>query len=330
MKKIALLLALVMVAMFAFASCAGTQDAETITKIRVATGGSTGTYYAYGMAMGSVLQEQTGLTFDVQSTGASKANIQLIQAGEADMAVVQNDVMYYAYTGTDLFEGAQTQDFAAIGTLYPELCQIIASKASGIESIADLKGKRVSVGDAGSGVEFNAKQILEAYGIDMNADIDKQNLGFGPSADALRDEKIDAFFCVAGIPTTAITDLAMGTEIVVLSVEDKEFDKLTEKYDFYTKQIIPAGTYTGVEEDVQTVAVMATYIVDADLPEDVVYNITKAIFDNKDAIAAAHAKGAELDSAKAVEGIAAVPFHAGAVKYFTEIGVMEAEAPAAE
>ncbi len=326
MKKIALLLALVMVAMFAFAAC--TEAGESITKITVATGGNTGTYYAYGMAMGPVLQEKTGLTFDVQSTGASKANIQLIQAGEVDMAVVQNDVMYYAYTGTDLFEGAQTQDFAAIGTLYPELCQIVASKASGIESIADLEGKRVSVGDAGSGVEFNAKQILEAYGIDMNADIEKQNLGFGPSADALRDEKIDAFFCVAGIPTTAITDLAMGTDITVLSVEDAEFEKLTEKYDFYTKQIIPAGTYTGVEEDVQTVAVMATYIVDKDLPEETVYNITKAIFDNKEEIAAVHIKGEELDSAKAVEGIAAVPFHAGAVKYFTEIGVMEAEADA--
>lgn len=332
MKKIALLLALVMVAMFAFSACSGegASDAEAITKITVATGGNTGTYYAYGMAMGPVLQEKTGLTFDVQSTGASKANIQLIQAGEVDMAVVQNDVMYYAYTGTDLFEGAQTQDFAAIGTLYPELCQIVASKSSGIESVADLKGKRVSVGDAGSGVEFNAKQILEAYGIDMNADIEKQNLGFGPSADALRDEKIDAFFCVAGIPTTAITDLAMGTDIVVLSVEDAEFEKLTDKYDFYTKQIIPAGTYKGVEEDVQTVAVMATYIVDKDLPEDVVYNITKAIFDNKDEIAAAHKKGEELDSTKAVEGIAAVPFHAGAIKYFTEIGVMGADEEAAE
>ena len=149
MKKIALLLALVMVAMFAFASCAGTQDAETITKIRVATGGNTGTYYAYGMAMGPILAEKTGLTFDVQSTGASKANIQLIQAGEADMAVVQNDVMYYAYTGTDLFAGAQTQDFAALAVLYPELCQIIATKDSGIKTVADLKGKNVSVGDAG-------------------------------------------------------------------------------------------------------------------------------------------------------------------------------------
>ena len=323
MKKIALLLALVMVAMFAFASCAGTQDAETITKIRVATGGNTGTYYAYGMAMGPVLAEKTGLTFDVQSTGASKANIQLIQAGEADMAVVQNDVMYYAYTGTDLFTGEQTQDFSAMAVLYPELCQIIASKESGIKTVADLAGKRVSVGDAGSGVEFNAKQILAAYGIDMNEGIQKQNLGFGPSADALRDGKIDAFFCVAGIPTTAITDLAMGTEITVVAVEDDKFAELSNQYGFYTQQVVPAGTYNGMEEDVKTVAVMATYIVDNDLPEKAVYDLTKAMFENKDAIAAAHVKGAELNAQTAIDGIPAeVPLHPGAAKYYKEIGVL--------
>ncbi len=329
-KSIALLLALLMTATVALVSCTkpqttdGEQDENAVAeKIVLATGGNTGTYYAYGMAMGQVLQEKTGITFDAQSTGASKANIQLIQTEEADMAVVQNDVMYYAYTGTDLFEGAQTQDFSAVATLYPELCQIIASKSSGITSVADLAGKRVSVGDAGSGVEFNAKQILAAYGIDMNKDIEKQNLGFGPSADALKDEKIDAFFCVAGIPTTAITDLAISNEITVVPVDDDKFEALAAEYGFYTQQVIPADTYTGMTEDVKTVAVMATYIVDNDLSEETVYQITKAMFENKDAIAAAHKKGEELDSAKAVEGIPAdVPFHAGALKYYKEIGVI--------
>lgn len=331
MKRIlAFTLALLMVC-FMFAGCGnkteGDQDANASAvadKIVLATGGNTGTYYAYGMAMGPILQEKTGIKFDVQSTGASKANIQLIQIGEADMAVVQNDVMYYAYTGTDLFEGAQTQDFAAVATLYPELCQIIASKASGITSVADLKGKSVSVGDAGSGVEFNAKQILAAYGIDINKDINKQNLGFGPSADALKDEKIDAFFCVAGIPTTAVTDLAMSNDIVVVPVDDDKFAALSEQYGFYTQQVIPATTYNGMTEDVKTVAVMATYIVDKDLSEETVYQITKSIFENKDAITAAHAKGAELDVTKAVEGIPSeTPFHAGALKYFKEAGVIE-------
>ncbi len=295
----------------------------SVDKIVLATGGNTGTYYAYGMAMGPILAEKTGIKFDVQSTGASKANIQLVQVEEADMAVVQNDVMYYAYTGTDLFTGEQTTDFAAVAVLYPELCQIIATKDSGIKTVADLKGKRVSVGDAGSGVEFNAKQILAAYGIDMSADIQKQNLGFGPSADALKDGKIDAFFCVAGIPTTAITDLAMNNEITVVAVEDEKYEALAKQYGFYTQQIVPADTYSGMTEDVKTVAVMATYIVDKDLPEDVVYDITKAIFENKEAIAAAHVKGTELDVNKAIDGIPAeVPLHPGAKKYYKEVGVI--------
>lgn len=322
-KSIALILAVLMMATVLFVGCTKQEANEDglASKIVLATGGPTGTYYAYGMAMGQILQEKTGITFDVQSTGASKANIQLIQAGEADMALVQNDVMYYAYTGTDLFAGEQTQEFAAVATLYPEFCQIIASKASGISSVYDLKGKVVSVGDAGSGVEFNAKQILAAYGIDMENDITKQNLSFGDSANALKDEKIDAFFCVAGIPTTAITDLAMSNEIVVVPVDDEHFGALKDAgYGFYTQQTVPAATYNGMTEDVKTVAVMATYIVDKDLSEATVYEITKNIFENKDVIAASHAKGAELDSVKAVEGIEGVPFHAGAEKYFKEIG----------
>lgn len=318
-KSIALILALLTTATVFLSSCGNKAE-----KIILATGGNTGTYYGYGMAMGPILQEKTGIKFDVQSTGASKANIQLVDMKEANMAVVQNDVMYYAYTGTDLFEGTEIKGFSAVATLYPELCQIVASEASGIKTVADLAGKRVSVGDAGSGVEFNAKQILAAYGIDIDKDINKQNLGFGPSADALKDDKIDAFFCVAGIPTTAITDLAMGMDITLVPVDDDKFDALSSQYDFYTRQTIPAGTYNGVDEDVKTAAVMATYIVSNDLSEDTVYKITKAIFENKDEIAAAHVKGNELDSAKAVEGIPdVVPMHAGAAKYFKEIGVIE-------
>ena len=326
-KTLSLVLAVLFVCATVLTGCQNTPAAgageTTVDKIVLATGGNTGTYYGYGMAMSSILADKTGIAFDAQPTGASKANIQLIQLDEANMAVVQNDVMYYAYTGTDLFTGEQTQDFAAMAVLYPELCQIIASKESGINTVADLAGKRVSVGDAGSGVEFNAKQILAAYGIDINSGIQKQNFGFGPSADALKDGKIDAFFCVAGIPTTAITDLALNNEIAVVEVEDEKFAELSAQYGFYTQQVIPAGTYNGVDEDKKTVAVMATYIVDKDLPEEVVYNITKAMFENKDAIAAVHTKGAELDVNKAVDGIPAeVPLHAGAAKYYKEVGVI--------
>lgn len=290
--------------------------------VNLATGGNTGTYYSFGTAVGQILGSKAGVSFNIQSTGASKANIQLIDAKEVDMAIVQNDVMDYAYNGTDLFaaDGA-VKGFSAMAAVYAEVVQIVADPASGIETIADLKGKNVSVGDAGSGVEFNAKQILEAYGITFN-DINKQNLSFAASADAFKDAKIDAFFCTAGAPTTAIMDLVTSKDIKILGVDEATADKLISAHPFYTAYDIPAGTYKGVDEDIRTVAVKATFIVSNELSEDLVYKLTKALFENKDAIASAHAKGKELDPQYAVDGIS-IPFHKGAEKYFKEIGILK-------
>ncbi len=284
------------------------------------TGGTTGTYYAYGGVLANILNgKMSTAQINVQSTGASKANIFLIDDKEADLAIVQNDVMDYAFNGSDLFaeDGAVTS-FSSVAGLYAEVCQIVAS--GDIKSIADLKGKRVSVGDAGSGVEFNARQILEAYDISFD-DIEVNNLGFGDSADAIKDGKIDAFFCTAGAPTTAIVELATTKAINLLEVDDEHAAKLIESYPFYTKYSIPGGSYGGVDADVQTVAVKATLIVSNDASEDAIYELTKAIFENKDAITESHAKGAELDTAYAVEGIS-VPFHPGAEKYFKEVGAL--------
>jgi TRAP transporter TAXI family solute receptor len=285
----------------------------------MATGGNQGTYYAFGSAVGQILTEKTKIPIIVQSTGASKANIQLIAGGEVELAIVQNDVMDYAYRGVDLFEGSKTNDFATMAAIYAEVCQVVANPAAGIKTIADLKGKSVSVGDAGSGVEFNARQILEAYGITF-ADINKQNLSFGASADALRDGKIDAFFCVAGAPTTAITELAINKEILLLEVDDTHAAQLIAKYPFYTQFPISQGSYRNMASDIKTVAVKATFIVSNKLNEDTVYQLTKALFENKPEIEAAHDKGKELSVAYAVEGIS-VPFHPGAAKYFKEAGV---------
>jgi len=292
------------------------------TVVKLATGGNTGTYYSYGTAVGQIIGGKEDISFNIQSTGASKANIQLIDAGEVDMAIVQNDVMDYAYNGTDLFmeDGAVT-GFSAMAAVYAEVVQIVANPSSGITSIADLKGKSVSVGDAGSGVEFNAKQILEAYGITFE-DINKQNLSFSASADAYKDGKIDAFFATAGAPTNAIMDLVTSKDITILDIDDEVAQTLMESYPFYTVYDIPGGTYTGVEEDVTTLAVKATFIVSNDLDEDTVYAMTKALFENKDEITSAHAKGKELSEAYAVAGIS-IPFHKGAEKYFKEAGALK-------
>ena len=317
MKKVLLSAAVLFIA-FGIIACKGKAKVE---QIRLATGGTTGTYYAYGTALAQILNEKTGVPITVQSSGASKANIQLMDSGDVELAMVQNDVMDYAWKGVDLFTGEQTQKFNAMAALYAEVCQVVANPAAGIRTIADLKGKNVSVGDAGSGTEFNARHILEVYGITFD-DIKKQNLGFGPSADALRDNKIDAFFCVAGAPTPAIVDLAMNRDIVVLNVDDARAAQLAGKYPIYTQFPISAGSYRGQSGDIKTVAVKATFIISPKISEDTVYKLTKALFENKAQIITAHAKGAELSTTYAVEGVS-VPFHPGAIKYFKEAGVMK-------
>jgi len=288
------------------------------TTLKMASGGTTGTYYAYCGAVSQVLSSKiSNLSFDVQSTGASKANIYLVADKEADIAIVQNDVMYYAYNGIDLFDGEKVEGFSAMAGCYAEVWQIVSNKS--VASIEDLRGKRVSVGDVGSGCEFNARQILEAYGMTFD-DIEVHNLSFADSATALKDDKIDAFFCVAGAPTTAIVELSTSNDINLLEVDDEHAAILIEKYPFYTTYKVPGGTYSKIGSDVQTVAVVATFIVSDNLSEDLVYKMTKALFENKAEIAQAHPKGAELDPEYAVSGIS-IPMHPGAEKYFKEIGV---------
>ncbi len=327
-KKTLLVLVLAFAMIFTLTACGSsdTAPADNASALsgqtfNVGTGGNTGTYYAYGTAIGQVIGDACGATFTIQSTGASKANIQLIDSGDIQLALVQNDVMDYAYNGTDLFseDGAVTS-FGAIATLYPEVVQIVVNDDSDIESVADLAGKNVSVGDAGSGVEFNATQILAAYDMTFE-DISKQNLSFGDSADALKDGKIDAFFCVAGAPTTAIMDLATTNDIDLLTIDEEHAAALIEKYPFYTEYTIDAGSYNGVDEDAVTLAIKATLIGSSELSEDVVYELTKAIFENKEDITVAHEKGSYLDTEYAVEGVS-IPFLPGAEKYFKEAGVM--------
>lgn len=281
------------------------------------TGGTTGTYYAFGTATAKILSEKTEIPIYVQSSGASKANIQLLGMGRIDIAIVQNDIMDYAWRGVDLFSGEGNTSFSCIAALYPEVCHVVANPASGIECIEDLRGKKISVGDSGSGGEINARQILEIYGITFN-DIHKFNYSFGASADALKENKIDAFFCVAGPPTPAIATLASEKEIAILEIDRAA--ELIRKYSFYSRHTLPAGSYEGQDGDIKTVTVKSALIAGSKVPVGTVYTLTKALFENKELIAAAHVKGNDLSPSYALEGIS-VPFHSGAIKYYKEIGV---------
>lgn len=286
----------------------------------LATGGTSGTYYAFGGVLANLWNTKIeNMNVTAQSTGASAENLRLINNADAEYAIVQNDVMDYAYNGKDMFEGQKLPNIASVGTLYPEVVQIAASSSSGIKTINDLRRKRVSVGDAGSGVEFNAKQILESYGITF-ADIQKNNLSFKESAEGLQNGTLDACFVTAGVPNAALQELAFTAGLNLIPVSGAEADKTCDNYKYYTKTIIPAGTYKGTDVDTEALSIKATLIVNKNLDENTVYEMTKALFSNIEELGQAHAKGKEVSAQSAVTGIS-VPFHAGALKYYKEIGI---------
>ena len=311
-RLIAIVLALVLA--LSLAACGG-----GASKMTMGTGGTAGTYYAYGGVLGQYIKNHADIEVVVVSTDGSKANIQSIDAGDYQLGTVQSDVLAYAWEGTRSFESeGKIDSFRVVAGLYAEAVQLITMDES-IKSVADLKGKSVSIGAPGSGVYFNAIDVLAAAGL-TEQDIKAQYQSFGDSTEALKDGKIDAAFIVAGPPTPAITELVTTSDAYLVPIDGKIAETVMANCPYYTEYTIPAGTYKGTDKDVKTVAVKATLIVDASLDETTVYNITKAIFDNVEAITAENAKGAELSIETATEGMTA-PFHAGAAKYYAEKGV---------
>ncbi len=311
-KRFIAILALALCALMCFTSCGG-------AAMIMGTGGTQGTYYGYGGVLGQYIKNHAGINVNVVSTDGSKANIQSIDSGDYQLGTVQSDVMAYAWAGTNSFaEDGAVQSFRVVAGLYAEAVQLITMDPN-IKSVADLAGKSVSIGAPGSGVYFNAIDVLAAAGLTEN-DIQAQYQSFGDSTEALKDGKIDAAFIVAGAPTPAITELASTTDAYLVPIDGEIADAIMASCPYYTVYTIPAETYPKQTEDIQTVTVKATLIVDADASEEDVYNLTKAIFDNMDAIAAEHGKGAELSIENATSGMTA-PFHKGAAKYFAEKGV---------
>ena len=283
--------------------------------LRFVTGGESGTYYAYGNVLGQYATNgDYGVGVTALSGNGSQANVQALQDGDADIAFCQADVLAYAHDGTNLFEGAGYEDFSVVADLYQEQVQIVTCDPN-IKTVADLAGKTVSVGAAGSGVYFNAVDVLGAYDLTMD-DISPVYQSFADSADSLKDEKIDAAFIVAGAPTTAVTDLATTKAVYLVSMDDAHVEKLMAESPYYSKSIIPADTY-GTEGPVTTVSVGAVIIVNNSVPEEAVYGFTKSLFDGAQNNADAHAKYGELDITEA-SSVTTVPYHPGAAKYYAE------------
>lgn len=316
-KYIVLALAVVFVFSVALVGCAPQK-----TNLILATGGTSGTYYPFGGAIAQIFNTKIeNMNVTAQATGASVENLKLIGKKEAELAIVQNDMTDYAYNGLETFKDGKVENVRAVATLYPEVIQIVASTESGINTVSDIKGKKFSVGAPGSGVEANARQILDVLGMTYN-DFSANYLSFSESADSYKDKHIDGFLFTSGIPNAAIQDITATSELKFVSIPDDIVQNLITKYPFFTAYTIPAGTYKGQTEDVKTVAVNATLVVGSEVSDKVVYDLTKALFENQAELATAHAKGKLLSLETAVKGIS-VPFHPGAEKYYKEVGAIK-------
>lgn len=288
-------------------------------RMMMGTGGTSGTYYAFGGVLSQYMKDYTDYSVTAVSTAASKANIQSIGDGDYQMGFTQSDVMNYAWDGSRSFESdGPCRDFRVLGALYAETVQLITMKQD-IRSVEDLKGKSVSIGAPGSGVYFNAIDVLEGAGLTVD-DIKPQYQSFDDSKEALKDGQIDAAFIVAGAPTSAISELATTNGVFLIPVDGALRDSIMKNCPFYAPMTIPGGTYPGQDEAVETITIKATMIVDADLDDDAVYQLTAAIFDHAEEIAGENAKGEELSAENATSGIT-VPFHKGAARYFKEKGI---------
>ncbi|QMT16470.1 TAXI family TRAP transporter solute-binding subunit [Planococcus maritimus] len=282
--------------------------------ISVLTGGTTGTYYPLGGAMATIIENETGIDTTAEVSQASAANMTSLADGTGEIAFVQTDTAFYASEGSNMFEGEVIDSVSAIGALYPETIQIVTTEGSGVTAFEDLAGKSVSVGAPGSGTYINAEQLLEIHGMTMD-DIDAQNLDFGESQESLQSGQIDAAFITAGTPTGAVESLSATSDVNIVPVAADKAAELIEKYPYYAEDVVPSGTY-GLTEEVPTVSVLAMLVVQNDISEDTVYDITKAIYENTDQIQ--HAKAEFIKAETALDGIG-IDIHPGAQRYFDEV-----------
>jgi hypothetical protein len=298
------------------------QPAHSAKKfVTIASGWVAGVYYPLAGALSRIAHEKLpDVKITVESSGASVANAKLIGSGDADLAILQNDIAFYALKGVKPMFDKPVENIRGVCSLYPEHVQIQALKKANIHSVADLKGKRVAVGPLGSGTEQNALQILEVFGLKFE-DLGKvERLTATESSDYLKDGRIDAAFYTVGVGASAIVDTAMMTETTIVPVDGPQVDALIKKYPYYSKDTVPAGLYKGVDKAVPTVAVLAILVARAEMEADMLYRITKAMFENLKTIETAHAKGKEVKLEKALVGMP-IPVHPGAEKYYVEKGI---------
>lgn len=288
-------------------------------QISIATGGTGGTYYPVGGGLAEIINNHVeGYSATAEVTGASVENMGLIATGDADLAIALADTVAQAYTGTGKFEGQQLDMVRGLASLYANMVHIVALKSSGITTLEDLRGKRVSVGAPGSGTEVNTAAILTANGITYD-DIDEQRLNFNETADALANGDIDAGFWSVGAPTSSVLNLATTQDIVIIALTQAELDAAMAEDQTFAKTTLPGGSYTGVDGDITVLGIPNVLTVSSEMPEDLAYALTKAMFENIAELRAVHPAANET-TVEFTMGATPVPLHPGALRYYEEVG----------
>ncbi|BDA86589.1 hypothetical protein Sa4125_41310 [Aureimonas sp. SA4125] len=295
---------------------------------RIGTGGTAGTYYPIGGLIANAISGSGekgvgGLVATAVASNGSVANINAIKARSMESGFSQSDVAYWAYTGTGLYQDqGKVEDLRLLATLYPETIHLVAAEGSGIQSVADLKGKRVSLDEPGSGTIVDARLVLGAFGLTED-DVEAEYLKPGPAGDRLRDGALDAYFFVGGYPTGAISELATSSGISLVPIKGPEIDKLLAEYSFFSKDTVPAETYSGVGET-ETIAVAAQWVTSAKVDEELVYKIIDVMWNDasRASLDAGHAKGKLIKLETATTGLG-IPLHPGAERYYKEKGVLK-------
>lgn len=291
--------------------------------ISIATGGTGGVYYPIGGGIASILSKKVpGMEATAEVTGGSVDNLKLIDGDASYIGLAMADASQDAYKGEDKFKG-QKVPLRTLMVLYPNRMHVVTTEGRGINSVADLKGKRISTGSPGSATEVMAFRLLEAAGLDKDKDVKRERLSVAESVNGVKDNKIDAFFWVGGLPTSAVTDLANtpGTKIKMIDNADL-VPAMNKTYgNLYVEDVIPQSTYRGMDADNKQATVMNILVANEKMSDETAYNIVKTIFESRDDLIAVHKDTAEFQLEKQKASATPVPFHPGAIKYFEERGV---------
>ncbi len=329
-KLLPLLLVVAFVGLFAVGcgsdDAASKDDAKPDKQfVTIVTGSTGGTYYPVGTIVANLWNDKlgdTGVVASAQSSQGSVENLNMLNSGEAQLGIAMSNMSYFAYQGTQAFKDNKFEKARFVTGLWPDVSQFVVTKESGIESVADLAGKRFSVGGAGGGTEYSTKMILDAVAGLSFEDVEIEYLGYSDSSGAIQNGQLDGMNAEGGVPTSAVSEItASRTPVNILEFGDEEYAKLKEKAPYYVQYTIPAGTYPSVDNEIQTVGVKSALVASADLDTDLVYNLVKTMYENLSDVKASHKALEYLSLERASTGMPPVPLHAGAVKYYKEVGI---------